>query len=228
MVASVTGAWEAFATKVGAFLPNLFYALFVLVGGWVLCNIAKRVIVRLLRICHFDWLADRAGITRSLEIGGIRQSSSEILGLLAFWFLFLIVILASLDILGLTGATETLEAIFLYIPKVVAAVVVLILGFYFAAFLQTVTRTSFINAGLRQADTLSAITYYATVVFIVAAVLQILEIAAEIVMWAFILLFGSVCLALAIAFGLGGREVAARQLEKWLEAGKDEQLPPQT
>jgi len=64
------------------------------------------------------------------------------------------------------------------------------------------------------------VTYYATVVFIVAALLEILEIATEIVVWTFILIFGSICLALAIAFGLGGRDVAARLLEKWLEEGR--------
>src|SRR5215510_3208339 len=161
MVASVSGAWEAFATKIGAFLPNFFYALFILIAGWILCNIAKRLVVRLLRIFRFDWLVERAGIARGLELGGIKQNGSEILGLLVFWFLFLIVIVATLEILGLTGATETLNAIFLYIPKVVAAVVVLILGLYFANFLQTVTRTSFINAGLKQADSMSLVAYYA-------------------------------------------------------------------
>ena len=222
MVASVSGAWEAFATKIGAFLPNFFYALFILIAGWILCNIAKRLVVRLLRIFRFDWLVERAGIARGLELGGIKQNGSEILGLLVFWFLFLIVIVATLEILGLTGATETLNAIFLYIPKVVAAVVVLILGLYFANFLQTVTRTSFINAGLKQADSMSLVAYYAAVVFIVAAVLQILDIAAEIVMWAFVLIFGSICLALAIALGLGGKDVAARLLEKWLEGPKEQ------
>ena len=222
MVASVSGAWEAFATKIGAFLPNFFYALFILIAGWILCNIAKRLVVRLLRIFRFDWLVARAGIARGLELGGIKQNGSEILGLLVFWFLFLIVIVATLEILGLTGATETLNAIFLYIPKVVAAVVVLILGLYFANFLQTVTRTSFINAGLKQADSMALVAYYAAVVFIVAAVLQILDIAAEIVMWAFVLIFGSICLALAIALGLGGKDVAARFLEKWLEGPKEQ------
>ena len=222
MVASVSGAWEAFATKIGAFLPNFFYALFILIAGWILCNIAKRLVVRLLRIFRFDWLVERAGIARGLELGGIKQNGSEILGLLVFWFLFLIVIVATLEILGLTGATETLNAIFLYIPKVVAAVVVLILGLYFANFLQTVTRTSFINAGLKQADSMALVAYYAAVVFIVAAVLQILDIAAEIVMWAFVLIFGSICLALAIALGLGGKDVAARFLEKWLEGPKEQ------
>lgn len=217
IVATVTGAWSAFATKVGAFLPDLFAAVIILFLGWIGCNIAKRVAVRLLKICQFDSLADRSGINRALERGGIQQSPTEILGLLIFWFLFLIVIVATLDTLGLPGVTETMNTIFLYIPRVVAAIVMLILGLYLANFIETVTRTSCANTGLQQAGSIGRVTYYATVVFIIAGILEILEIATEIVVWAFILLFGSICLALAIAFGLGGRDVAARFLERWLE-----------
>ena len=217
IVGTVTGAWNAFATKVGAFLPDLLAALIILILGWIGCNIAKRVAVRLLRVCQFDTLADRSGISRALQRGGIQHTSTEILGLLIFWFLFLIVIVATLDALGLPGVTETLNTIFLYIPKVVAAIVMLILGLYLANFIETVTRTSCANAGLQQADSIGRVTYYATVVFIIAGILEILEIASEIVMWAFILIFGSICLALALAFGIGGREVAARYLERWLE-----------
>ncbi|MBI4490579.1 MAG: hypothetical protein HY694_15960 [Deltaproteobacteria bacterium] len=217
VVATVTGAWNAFATKVGAFLPDLFAALIILILGWIGCNIAKRLAVRLLRVCQFESLAERSGISRVLERGGIQQTSTEILGLLIFWFLFLIVIVATLDTLGLPGVTETMNTIFLYIPKVAAAIVMLILGLYLANFIETVTRTSCANAGLQQANTIGRVTYYATTVFVIAGILEILEIASEIVVWAFILIFGSICLALAIAFGLGGREVAARYLERWLE-----------
>lgn len=217
VVATVTGAWNAFATKVGAFLPDLFAALVILIVGWMGCNIAKRIALRLLTICQFDSLADRSGVRGVLERGGVKQSASEILALLIFWFLFLMVLVATLDTLGLPGVTETLNAIFFYIPKVVAAIVVLILGLYFANFLETVTRTSCVNAGLRNSDSIGRVAYYSTVVFVIAAILQILEIAAEIVMWAFVSIFGSVCLALALAFGLGGREAAARYLERWLE-----------
>ncbi|MEK6601243.1 MAG: hypothetical protein AABZ09_05125 [Candidatus Binatota bacterium] len=217
IVATVTGAWNAFATKVGAFLPDLFAAVIILFLGWVGCNIAKKVAIRLLKLCQFDALADRSGINRALARGGIQQTSTEILGLLIFWFLFLIVIVATLDALGLPGVTETLNAIFLYIPRIVAAIIMLILGLYLANFIETVARTSCANAGLQQADSIGLVSYYATVVFIIAGILEILEIATEIVVWAFILIFGSICLALAIAFGLGGREVAARFLERWLE-----------
>jgi hypothetical protein len=217
IIATVSGAWNAFATKVGAFLPDLFAAIFILLVGWIGCNIAKRIAVRALRVCRFEVLADKSGIDQALKRGGIQQNTTEILGLLIFWFLFLIVIVATLDTLGLPGVSETMNTIFLYFPRVVAALVVLILGLYLANFIQTLARTSCANAGLQQATAIGRITYYATVIFVVAAILQILEIAGEIVLWAFVSVFGAICLALAIAFGLGGREVAARYLEKWFE-----------
>jgi uncharacterized protein (DUF983 family) len=216
-VVTVTGAWNAFTTKIGAFLPDFLAAVVIVLLGWVLCNIIKRIVVRILMLCHFDVLADRAGIQQVLARGGIRQSASEILGLLVFWFLFLIVIVATLETLNLSGATDTLNIIYLYIPKIVAALVMLILGLYFANFLETVTRTSCANAGLEQAASIGRAAYIGTVIFVVAGIFEILEIATEIVIWAFILVFGALCLALALAFGLGGRDVAARYLEKWLE-----------
>jgi hypothetical protein len=221
-VVTVTGLWNAFATKIGAFLPNFLFALFFVLIGWVVCNILKRLTVRILHIVHFDTMAERAGIKQVLDRGGIQQTPSSILGLLIFWFLFLIVIVVTLETLNLSGATETLHTIYLYIPKIVAALVTLILGLYFASFLETVTRTSCANAGLDQAGWLGRVVYVGTTIFVVAAIFEILDIASEIVIWAFILIFGAVCLALALAFGLGGREVAARYLNKWLEEKRNE------
>ncbi|HEU4345670.1 MAG TPA: hypothetical protein VFU31_29325 [Candidatus Binatia bacterium] len=225
-VVTVTGFWDAFVTKIGVFLPNLLFALAIILLGWVLCNLIKRIVVRLLRVCQFDALADRTGIKQVLERGGIRQTASDIVGLLVFWFLFLIAIVTTLETLNLSGATDTLHTIYLYIPKIVAALVVLILGLYFANFLETVTRTSCANAGLQQAVSIGRAVYVGTVVFVVAGIFEILDIASEIVIWAFILVFGALCLALALAFGLGGRDVAARFLEKWMEAKKDKEITP--
>lgn len=221
-IVTVTGFWDAFITRIAVFLPNLFFAIAIILLGWVICNVIKRIVVRLLKICHFDLLAERAGIKQILDRGGIRQSASDILGLLVFWFLFLIAIVTTLETLNLSGATDTLHTIYLYIPKIVAALVTLILGLYFANFLETVTRTSCANAGLEQAASIGRAAYIATAVFVVAGIFEILDIASEIVIWAFILVFGAVCLALALAFGMGGRDVAGRFLEKWLEQKKSE------
>jgi len=100
--------------------------------------------------------------------------------------------------------------------------VTLILGLYFANFLESVTRTSCANAGLHHAESIGRAAYIGTVVFVVAGIFEILDIASEIVIWAFILVFGAVCLASALAFGLGGKEVAARYLEKWLAQKKNQ------
>jgi len=221
-VVTVTGFWDAFTTRIAVFLPNLFFAIAIILLGWVICNVIKRVVVRLLKICHFDVLAERAGIKQVLDRGGIRQAPSDILGLLVFWFLFLIAIVTTLETLNLSGATDTLHTIYLYIPKIVAALVTLILGLYFANFLETVTRTSCANAGLEQAASIGRAAYIAAAVFVIAGIFEILDIASEIVIWAFILVFGALCLALALAFGLGGREVAGRLLEKWLEQRKSD------
>jgi hypothetical protein len=221
-IVTVTGFWDAFVTKIAVFLPNLFFAIAIILLGWVICNVIKRVVVRVLKICQFDILADRAGIKQILERGGIRQTASDIVGLLIFWFLFLIAIVTTLETLNLSGATDTLHTIYIYIPKIVAALVTLILGLYFANFLETVTRTSCANAGLEQAAPIGRAAYVATAIFVVAGIFEILDIASEIVIWAFILVFGAVCLALALAFGLGGRDVAGRFLQKWLEQKRDE------
>ena len=219
-VVTVTGFWDAFITKIAVFLPNLFFAIAIILLGWVICNVIKRVVVRVLKICQFDVLAERAGIKQILDRGGISQTASDILGLLVFWFLFLIAIVTTLETLNLSGATDTLHTIYLYIPKIVAALVTLILGLYFANFLESVTRTSCANAELEQAASIGKAAYIATAIFVVAGIFEILDIASEIVIWAFILVFGAICLALALAFGLGGREVASRFLEKWLEQKK--------
>ena len=225
-VVTVTGFWDAFVTKIAVFLPNLFFAVAIIVLGWVICNVIKRIVVRVLKVCQFDTLADRAGIRRALERGGIKQSASDIVGLLVFWFLFLIAIVTTLETLNLSGATDTLHTIYLYIPKIVAALLVLILGLYLANFLETVTRTSLATAGLHQAASIGRAAYVGTVVFVVAGIFEILDIASEIVIWAFILVFGAICLALALAFGLGGREVAGRYLEKWLEEKRNSEITP--
>jgi hypothetical protein len=221
-VVTVTGFWEAFVTKIAVFLPNLFIGIAIILLGWVVCNVIKRIVVRVLKICQFDTLAERSGITAILQRGGIRQTASDIVGLLAFWFLFLIAIVTTLETLNLSGATDTLHTIYIYIPKIVAALVTLILGLFFANFLETVTRTSCANAGLEAAASIGRAAYIGTAIFVVAGIFEILDIASEIVIWAFILVFGAVCLALALAFGLGGREVAGRFLEKWLEQKKNE------
>lgn len=220
ITAVVKGAWDAFATKITVFLPTLIGAIIIFVAGLIIAKLIKMGIVKLLRLVRFDTAAEKTGVKEFLSKGNIIKTPSEIIGSLTYWFIMILVLIASLDALGLPIVSDILNDIFLYIPNVVAAIIVLILGILFGNLLSAVIRTAASNAGLSTADTLGKTALYAIVFFSVAIALIQLGIGQEIVTSAFVLGFGAVALAFGLAFGLGGKEVAADYLKKWFEGKK--------
>jgi hypothetical protein len=217
ITAVVKGAWDAFATKITVFLPELIGALIIFVVGLLIAKLIKLGVVKLLRLIRFDVAAEKTGVKEFLNKGNIKKTSSEIMGLLIYWFIMILVLIASLDALGLPIVSDILNDIFLYIPNVVAAIIVLILGILFANLLAAIVRTAASNADLSISEGLGKLTLYAIVVFSVAIALTQLNIGEEIITYAFITAFGAISLALALAFGIGGKDVAAEYLRKWLE-----------
>jgi hypothetical protein len=216
----VSGAWNAFATKITAFLPELIGAIIIFIVGWIVARLVKLGVVKLLALVRFDKATEKGGVNEFLKKGDITKSPSEIIGTLVYWFIMILVIIASLDALGLPIVSDILNSIFLYIPNVVAAIIVLILGFLVGNLLAAVVRTAASNAGFKAADSMGNLALYAIVIFSVAIALDQLDIGEEIVAAAFIIAFGAFALALALAFGLGGRDAAADYLKRWLEEKK--------
>jgi len=216
----VTGAWNAFATKITAFLPALIGAIIIFVAGWIIARLVKLGTERLLKLVRFNAATEKTGVNKFLKKGEIVKPPSEIVGSLVYWFIMILVIIASLDALGLPIVSDLLNSIFLYIPNVVAAIIVLVLGFLMGNLLSAVVRTAASNAGLKNAEGLGKISLYAIVVFVSAIALIQLGIGEEIVTAAFGIAFGATALAIALAFGLGGREMAAEYLKRWLEEKK--------
>ena len=213
----VTGAWNAFATKITAFLPALIGAIVIFVAGWIIARLVRLAVVKLLKLVRFDKATEKTGVQEFLKKGEIVKAPSEIIGSLVYWFIMILVIIASLDALGLPIVSELLDKIFVYIPNVVAAIIVLVLGLLLGNLLSAVVRTAASNAGLKNADGLGQLSLYAIVFFSGAIALIQLGIGEEVVEAAFGLVVGTAALALALAFGLGGREVAAEYLKRWLE-----------
>jgi hypothetical protein len=213
----VTGAWNAFATKITAFLPELIGALIVFVAGWIGAKLVKVAVVKLLRLVRFDSAAQKAGVQEFMEKGGVTKSPSDIIGVLVYWFVMILVLIAALDALGLPIVSDLLNRILLYIPNVVAAIIVLVLGLMLGNLLSAVVRTAASNAEVGFADGLGKVAFYGIVFFSGSIALNQLGVGQEIVAAAFIIAFGAAALALALAFGLGGREVAAEHLRRWLK-----------
>jgi hypothetical protein len=195
------------------FLPQLVAALVLLILGWLLATLLRRGAVRVLKLLKVDVLAENSGIEDFLLKGGVRFTMVTLLANLVYWFVLFTVILAVLNTIGLQVAADLFNRIILYIPNVVVAIVVLLFGALFAKFVQGIAFAYLNNVGMAGARFMSLIAQYAILVFVVSLALEQLNIGGEILVSAFQIAFGAVCLALALAFGLGGREWAAKVLD---------------
>jgi len=133
---------------------------------------------------------------------------------LIYWFIMFTVMLAVLNSLGLHAAAELFNQIILYLPNVLVAILVLVFGTLFAKIVRSLSFTYLTNIGLDGAEFISTIAQWAILLFVTSAALEQLSIGGQILISAFQIGFGALCLALALAFGLGGKETAQRVLDK--------------
>lgn len=206
-------SYTQFFGQLAGFLPNLIGAIVILIVGWIIARVVKSLAVKLLRVVRFNVLTDKAGVDKFLQDGGVKVTASEVVGVLLYWLIMLIVLSAAFNSLGLRIASELFNEIILFVPNVVVAVLVLIVGLYLARFMDHVVVTYFKNIGVQNAETFGRIAKWVILVFVVSVTLFQLNVGAEIVRDAFLIIFGAVALALALAFGLGGRDWAAHVIK---------------
>ena len=207
--------------QMSAFLPKLIGALVILIVGWIIAKVVRALAVKGLKLIRLDVLVEKSGIDEFLKQGGLQLTMQGLLAGLLYWLIMLIVFLATANSLGLQVASDLFSKIVLYIPNVIVAVLVLIVGTFFAKLVRGVLLTYLNNVGIEGAATVSTLAQYAIIVFVTFTALEQLAVGRELIVSAFELAFGAVCLALALAFGLGGRDWAASIFEN-LRKKKDE------
>lgn len=216
---------KAFVARVATFLPSLLGALLILLVGWVVAKFVRLLVFRFLLAVRLDLASEKAGIDDVLIRADIRQSPAELVAVLVQWLVMLIVLMTAVNTVGLSSVSDLLNQILLYIPKVIAAVIALILGLFFANLLAGIIKTAAANAGLIEAEALSSLSRYAIIAFTVAVTLEELGIAAELVRSAFVILFGAVALAAALAFGLGCKDLAREWMIRYLDSARARKKP---
>src|SRR3989338_8300117 len=178
-----TGSWfdvnitqpvQSLVNQLMAFLPTFLGALAILLVGWIIAQVIKGFVVRVLRV--FDKLADQVQLSSVLAKGGIKRKFSELLGEIVYWLVMLAVVMAALNALQLTVAAELFQSVVTYLPNVIAAVFILVVGVFAAAFLATTVRTAASNAGILQSHLLSQAVQTIVVVFALVAALKQLHI----------------------------------------------------
>jgi len=200
-------------TRILAYLPVLLGALIILIVGWLIAKAIKRVVDWLLKLIRFDTLADKAGISAILKKGDLKISAGEVISNLVYWLIIIMVLVMTVDALGLPKASDVLASLFAYVPKVIASLLVLVVAMFLASFVSGIVRTAAGNANLPKPEVFAAVSRWAILIFAVTISLEQLGIASLLVTATFNIILGGVCLALALAFGLGGKDVAAKYLE---------------
>ncbi len=203
--------------QIGQFFINVLLVSIILIIGWILSKIIKTVITKLLSTVKLDELSDHIELDNLLAKGGIHYSLSELLGVIFYWLGLLITFVVAVNAVGLTVAAELLNKIILYVPNIIAAIFILISGMFVAIVLRNIVRTAANNAGLSQSELLAKIVETAVIVFAVVITLEQLNIGARIIELTISILLASFGLGLALAFGLGCKDIAAKFMSELIE-----------
>jgi Conserved TM helix len=204
-----------FLHQAAALLPRLVLALFVVVVGWLLAKLVRFAIEKALRAVNFNVLTERAGTDLFLQRGGLRGDTTTLFGLLAYWMVIIAALMTAFNGLGLIYIAELLQRLELFAPKVLVAGVVLVLGSYFARFVGESVEAYCRSAQVADGDMLGKIARYLIMAFVLMITLSQVEIGGDILQRTFLIILAGVVLALALAFGLGGKDWAAALLERW-------------
>lgn len=212
-------ALDTFFEAVMRFLPGLLAALLILAMGLVFAWVLKLIVRRILVLARFDRFCDSWGASQILGRADLRITPTALTAGFLFWIMLLSFVMAGLSALEVAVINQLIAQFFLYLPRLFAALLILLAGFLLGNFLSRAALLAAVNANVPSPRSISLVVKLLIAVLSFAMALEQLEIAKSIVLAAFIITFGAVMLGLSIAFGVGGKDVARRVLERQLREG---------
>ena len=197
-------------------LPGILALLTLAVGGLIVAWVIARILRRLARVLALDRRAETWGLAAAVRRAGIRQPPSHVLGVVVFWGIFILCLSLAIDALAIPGTGRVTDFIFAWVPRVVGAAVILLVGWLVANFLGEGVLIAAVNARVPEARVLARAVRWGVMLFAGATAVTHLGIGKDMVLVAFGITFGGLIFALALAFGLGGRSLARHILERRL------------
>ncbi len=203
--------------QIGQFLVSVLLVIIILIIGWLIAKLIKALVIKVLRVAKLDDLSDRIELDSLLAKGGIGYSLSELIGAICYWLALLVTFMVAINAIGLTIAADLLNKIVLYIPNIIAAIFILILGMFISTIVRNIVQTAANNAGLDYAKVLAKIVDIAVMVFAVAIALEQLNIGSSMIQLTISVILGAIGLAIALAFGLGCKDIAAKSMSEFID-----------
>lgn len=211
IVRSLSSLWF----QVAEFIPNLVAALIVFFVGWAVAIAAGRLVERMLVVLRVNQAFEYfQGLKVAVERAGLHLNIPYVIGEIFKWFLIVVTLLATTDILGLDAISEFLTSVLLYIPNVVVAALIMVIAVALSNFVYRAVTASITAAGFTGSGVVAAISKWAIIIFALLAALTQLNVAVTLIQTIVTALFAMLALAGGLAFGLGGKDMAAQLLRK--------------
>lgn len=215
-VASLNEFWLQIAT----FVPKFLAVVVILFVGWGIARLARAGIHRLLNFAHFDSIAQKSGLEAFLQQGNVQLTLSGIISEIVYWLVILMFVITGANMLGLAEVSGILVGLAGYLPHIIIAILVLIFGTLLARFINRLVFAWLHSIKFDGALAVSTSSEYLVQVFVLFVALEQLNIGTQLLTALFVIVVGAVFLALAIAFGLGGKDWAAKVIESMQDRKK--------
>lgn len=221
-----TALMTSLAAAMGLFfsaIPKVLGFLIILIVGWLIASLVGKGVAALLRSVRFNELSQRAGLADFVSKMGTPTDSAGLLAAVVKWFIRLIALVVAFDALGLPAVSDVLRQLLLWLPNVVVALVVLVIGGLVARALSNLVRGAAAKSSLGDPDLLSKVASGLVWAFAIVVAVNQIGIATTLVNTLFMAVVGAIALALGLSFGLGGRETAGEIVRRWYQRGRDNQ-----
>jgi len=222
----VLDAMRDVAHRILIVTPRLLAALTLILLGWAVGALARRITIRVLAAANLDVRCARWGLGGVLGRGGHRLSPTELLGRLVYWAILFVGLLMAVEALEMPGTTGAATALLQFLPHVIVAAAVVVSGWVLAQFLAQAILIAAVNAQVAGASLLAAAGRWLVLTVAAAVALTELGVAREMVLLVFGIAFGGAVFALSLAFGLGARDLARQALESYLGRAREDRGEP--
>jgi len=215
MQGSLFGPSAELISKFWMGISKVIGALLIFLIGWIIAKMFKILIIKFFRLLKVDKLIEDSGLQYLLEKGNISRSASELLGIAVYWLFMLVVIFLAISFAGIAIPPTVIDSLLGFIPKFILGLLIFIFSLFVGDLFAGIVRASAANAGIEKAAMLGKTTQIAIVIFGSVVALQEIGIAAEFIGNVFIIVLGSFCFGMALAFALGAKDIVRRYLEDW-------------
>jgi hypothetical protein len=195
------------------YVPRLIVLFLLAFLGWAIAYAAKLLLRSTLRLVHFDRLSENAGASQLLNKAAL-PSATEVLSRFVFWVVWIGFVLLGVNVLGILGLQDQIGKFFFFLPRLFTALFILFIGLLAATFFSRAALLAAVNANVPSPRVLSLAVRSIIIVFVLSIAFEELGLAEQTMLVAFGIAFGALMLGLAIAFGIGGRDLAQRFLER--------------